>query len=130
MVIAGFLFYLQLTNQHMSNTIAFYKPELTDKEKLQIQIGMKEVNSKCNSVATTSKCNTVAFTRTGHPSKVYSPELKQSFTVKELRGNAIYTEEGACLSAKMVESYVPIVIDLTLDDLQDVEHVVNLDHED
>ena len=105
----------------MSNTIAFYKPELTDKEKLQIQIGMKDVNSTCNQVA---------FTKPGYTTQVYSPELKQSFTVKELRGNAIYTEEGACLSAKMVESYVSIVIDLTLDDLQDVSHVVNLDHED
>ena len=113
----------------MSNIIAFYKPELTDKEKLKIQIGMEEVNSKCNSVATTSKCNSVAFTKPGNPSQVYSPELKQSFTVKELRGNAIYTEEGACLSAKMVETYVPVVIDLTLD-LQDTSHVVNLDYED
>ena len=104
----------------MSNIIAFYKPELTDKEKLKIQIGMEEVNSKCNSVA---------FTKPGYTTQVYSPELKQTFTVKELRGNAIYTEEGACLSAKMVESYVPIVIDLTLD-LQDTSHVVNLDYED
>ncbi len=34
--------------------------------------------------------------------KVYSPELKKEFTVKEVKGNAILTEEGCTLSSKMV----------------------------
>ena len=36
--------------------------------------------------------------------KVYSPILDKVFTVKEIKGNAIYTEEGAVLSTKLVES--------------------------
>lgn len=38
--------------------------------------------------------------------KVYSPQLRSSFTVKEVKGNAIITEEGATLSAKMVSKNV------------------------
>ena len=34
--------------------------------------------------------------------KVYSPQLAGIFTVKEIKGNAIVTEEGATLSSKMI----------------------------
>jgi hypothetical protein len=36
--------------------------------------------------------------------KVWSPELKAMFTVKEIKGNAIHTEEGAVLSKNLVKS--------------------------
>ena len=35
--------------------------------------------------------------------KVYSPQLDSMFTIKEIKGNAIYTEEGAVLSINLVK---------------------------
>jgi len=36
--------------------------------------------------------------------KVYSPQLNEEFTVKEIKGNAVITEEGAVLNSKLISN--------------------------
>lgn len=65
--------------------------------------------------------------RVGTPSQVYSPQLGEVFTPTEIKGNAIYTKEGACLSCKLVSHYIPIPE--KVEDNQ-LDKTVNFDYED
>ena len=44
--------------------------------------------------------------------RVYSPQLDEVFEIKEIKGNAIYTEEGAVLSKKLVKDYKPDPVEI------------------
>lgn len=105
----------------------FYKPELTPKSKLEIQMDLEEAKEW----EARQKTGTTKFTKR-IPHQVYSPQLQQVFTPTEIKGNAIYTVEGACVSCKLVTELVPVPVPVPVEIVNDnqIDKTVNLDHED
>lgn len=55
------------------------------------------------------------------PKIVYSPQLKESFEVKDVKGNAIYTKEGAVLSKNLVNDIDDLDLNLNTDEFKWIE---------